>query len=162
MGTRMLNVKQIITERLIKYKFFKTPVISHLFLSSCQHTPEQSIKFYKDPVISGANIQLSRLKAGMHLGVIFVWLMMCSARGLIDCLEAYLERSQTPMMALFLLNSKQEKTFNYFRKKALSDMFDWFSNTLLFFFYLPLSNVLKITIEKPNKVYHRIWTLNMP
>ena len=162
MGTRMLNVKQIIAKRLIKYKFFKTPVISHLFLSSCQHTPGQSIKFYKDPVISGANIQLSRLKAGMHLGVIFVWLMMCSARGLIDCLEAYLERIQTPMMALFLLNSKQEKTFNYFRKKALSDMFDWFSNTLLFFFYLPLSNVLKITIEKPNKVYHRIWTLNMP
>ena len=134
MGTRMLNVKQIITERLIKYKFFKTPVISDLFLSSCQHTPEQSIKFYKDPVISGANIQLSRLKAGMHLGVIIVWLMMCFARGLIDCLEAYLEPSQTPMMALFLLNSKQAKTFNYFRKKALSDMFDWFSNTLLFFF----------------------------
>ena len=77
MGTRMLNIKQIITERLIKFKLFKAPVISDLFLSSCQHTPEQSIKFYKDPVISGANIQLSRLKAGMHLGVIIVWLMMC-------------------------------------------------------------------------------------
>ena len=135
MGTRMLNVKQIIAKRLIKYKFFKTPVISHLFLSSCQHTPGQSIKFYKDPVISGANIQLSRLKAGMHLGVIIVWLMMRFARGLIDCLEAYLEPSQTAMMALFLLNSKQAKTFNYFRKKAPSGMFDWFSNTLLFFLF---------------------------
>ena len=135
MGTGMLIVKQIITERLIKYKFFKTPVISDLFLLSCQHTPEQSIKFYKDPVNSGANIQLSRLKAGMHLGVIIVWLMMRFARGLIDCLEAYLEPSQTAMMALFLLNSKQAKTFNYFRKKAPSGMFDWFSNTLLFFLF---------------------------
>ena len=78
--------------------FFKAPIISDLFLSSWQHTIEQSVYFLKGFVISGANVKLSQLKAGMHFGVIIVWMMMCFARGLIICLEAYLRSSQTSMM----------------------------------------------------------------
>ena len=78
--------------------FFKAPVILDLFLSSWQHKIEQSVKFLKESVISGANIKMSRLKAGMYFGAIIVWMMMCFARGLIICLEAYLKSSQTSMM----------------------------------------------------------------
>ena len=102
---------------------FKAPIISDLFLSSWQHTIEQSVKFLKESVIFGANMKLSQLKAGMHFGVIIVWMMMCFAISLIICLEAYLRSSQISMM----------DHLKCFTCNAPSDVFDWFLNTLLLF-----------------------------
>ena len=43
--------------------FFKAPIISDLFLSSWQHTIEQSVYFLKGFVISGANAKIEPTKS---------------------------------------------------------------------------------------------------
>ena len=45
------------------------------------------------------------------------------------CPETYLEPFQTSMMALFYENSQRLLAVSYFRKKNLSEMFDWVLNT---------------------------------
>ena len=62
--------------------------------------------------------------------------------------KAHLESSRRSVMELFRKIRQRLKVFNYFLKKALSQIFNWVLNTLLAFQYSPGITILSLHKKK--------------